>query len=133
MTRREFPKAIKVAAFDRAKGRCEECTARLVPGKFEYDHDLPDGLGGEPTLENCVVRCTSCHNPKTAKHDIPMIAKAKRSRAKHLGAAKPKRAWGGKYRKKVSGEVVLREPEPDPIEEYDLYHGGLSQRKEIVE
>ena len=131
--RREFPKSVKVAAFERAKGKCEDCSAPLYPGKFQYDHDLADGLGGEPTLENCKVRCTNCHGPKTTQHDIPAIAKAKRMKAKHIGATKPKRPWGGRYRKKVSGEVVLRDPDPDPLEDYDLHHGGLQQRKEIVE
>jgi len=105
--RRNFPAKVKAAAFERANGKCESCTGKLYPGRFHYDHDIPDGLGGEPTLDNCVVRCTACHGVKTAKQDIPMIAKADRLKAKHIGA-KPKRPWGGKYRKKVSGEVVLR-------------------------
>lgn len=131
--RREFPRKIKQAAFMRAKGKCEICTARLYPGKYRYDHVLPCALGGEPTLENCQVICSNCDTPKTYGKDIPMIAKADRQRAKHIGATKPKRPWGGKYRKKVSGEVVLRDPPLDPLEEYDLHHGGLQQRKEIVE
>jgi hypothetical protein len=111
MTRREFPKSVKLAAFKRADGRCEECGGRLAVGKFEYDHALADGLSGEPTLENCEVLCANfpgaCHGRKTATHDIPMIAKADRLRAKHIGA-KRKKPWS-KFRKKMSGEVVLRE------------------------
>jgi len=107
MTRREFPKSVKLAAFKRADGRCENCTAKLMPGKFRYNHRLPDALGGEPTLENCEVLCVSCDAPITYGRDIPMIAKADRLRAKHIGA-KRKKPWS-KFRKKMSGEVVLRE------------------------
>lgn len=133
MTRREFPRKVKQAAFMRAKGKCENCTAKLYPGKYRYDHRLPDALGGEPTLDNCWVLCNNCDSPKTYEHDIPAIAKANRIRDKHIGATKPKRPWGGKYRKKMNGDVVLRDPPSDPLEEYDLHHGGLQQRKEIVE
>mgnify|MGYP001283912999 CR=1 FL=1 len=90
--RREFPAKVKAAAFERAKGHCEECTARLYPGKFLYDHQIPDALGGEPTLDNCVVRCSACHAVKTTKEDVPRIAKAVRQRQKHIGA-RPKRKW----------------------------------------
>ncbi len=84
--RREFPKSVKVAAFQRANGKCESCTARLYPGKYEYDHKLADTFGGEPTLENCEVLCSACHGAKTFKSDIPMAAKSNRVRAKHIGA-----------------------------------------------
>ena len=90
MTRREFPARVKAAAFERANGRCEECDARLYPGKFRYDHDLPDYLGGEPTLENCKVRCSNCDSAKTCTEDIPRIAKTKRQQRSHIGAKTPK-------------------------------------------
>lgn len=88
--RREFPAKVKVAAFRRANGHCEKCTARLVPGKLAYDHVLPDWLGGEPTLSNCEVLCDACHGAKTSGEDVPRIAKAKRQRASHLGIRSPK-------------------------------------------
>lgn len=133
MTRRNFPKAVKEAAYERADGKCEECGSRLAPGKFAYDHVLADGLCGEPTLENCAVVCTNCHGRKTRKHDIPAIAKAKRLHAKHIGAKTSRPFPGGrksKWKRKVGGQVVLREA--DPIEDYDLHHGGLQQRKDII-
>lgn len=106
MTRREFPAKVKMAAFKRAKYRCEDCGAPLIAGKFHYDHDIPDGLTGEPTLENCVVRCLNCHGVKTREKDIPTIAKAKRVQAKHIGAKKAKRKMA--YRK-FNGEIVWPE------------------------
>ena len=87
--RREFTAKVKVAAYERAGGGCEECGMPLRVGKFHYDHILPDALGGEPTLANCAVLCSGCHGAKTARQDVPTIAKVKRVRAKHLGAKKP--------------------------------------------
>ncbi len=93
MSRREFTRAIKAAAFQRSAGNCESCTAHLYPGKFAYDHRIPDGLTGEPTISNCVVLCVACHSVKTTKHDVPAIARAKRREAKHIGAKPKGRPW----------------------------------------
>lgn len=86
--RREFSRKIKAQAALRAGGRCENCTARLMTGSYHYDHDTPDGLGGEPTLENCKVLCKSCHSIKTTKQDVPAIAKAKRRERARFGIKK---------------------------------------------
>lgn len=90
--RREFSKQVRRDAFARAAGHCEgrpyggdRCPVKLQIGRFHYDHDIPDGLGGEPTLDNCVVLCIACHSDKTTKRDVPAIAKAKRISDKHLG------------------------------------------------
>jgi 5-methylcytosine-specific restriction protein A len=95
--RREFSKQVKRDAFMRANGCCEakNCGARLSVGKFHYDHEIPDALGGEPTLENCVVLCIACHREKTSRNDIPAIAKTKRIRDRNIGIRKPRtiRAW----------------------------------------
>ena len=111
--RREFPARIKVAAFQRAQGACEGCGARLSVGKYHYDHDTPDGLGGAPTLENCKVLCTVCHSTKTRTGDVPAIAKAKRREARHLGARVSARPMPGsrasKWKRKMDGTVVRRE------------------------
>lgn len=114
MTRREFSRSVKLAAFKRADGRCEECTAYLVPGRFEYDHDLADGLGGEPTLENCIVRCDSCHVRKTASEDVPRMAKADRARRKIMdGEKRTTRPIPGSkasgWRKRMNGQVERRQ------------------------
>ncbi len=91
--RREFTTKIKVQAFADANGHCESCSVRLSTGKFHFDHRIPDGMGGGPTLDNCRVLCVACHSEKTTKSDVPAIAKAKRREAKHIGATKPKRPW----------------------------------------
>jgi hypothetical protein len=78
--RREFSKETKRLVFERAGGHCESCTAPLRPGKFDYDHVIPDALGGEPTPGNCTVLCRACHDLKTFRSDIPAIAKSNRVR-----------------------------------------------------
>jgi 5-methylcytosine-specific restriction endonuclease McrA len=90
MARREFSTGTKASAFHRCGGKCESCGAYLYTGKFHFDHDTPDGLTGEPTLENCKVLCVNCHSEKTRTIDVPRIARAKRREAKHIGAKKPR-------------------------------------------
>lgn len=111
MSRREFPPKVRLAAFQRAAGHCEGCTARLVPGRFHYDHDLSDAMGGEPVLSNCKVLCTACHGTKTATVDIPTIAKSNRVRLKHAGISKASRMPGSRasgWKRKLDGTVVRR-------------------------
>lgn len=102
--RREFSAKVKAAAFLRANGSCEgeRCGARLSIGKYHYDHDNPDGLTGEPTLENCKVLCFACHKVKTKK-DVGDIARAKRRERNHIGATSPKRTIPGK---RFNGEPI---------------------------
>lgn len=101
MTRREFDKPTRRAALARSGNRCEaegalygldagvRCNANLGDG-MHFDHVLPDGLDGEPTLENCGAVCTRCHDWKTRHRDRPAIDKAKRVEEKRLGLRKPK-------------------------------------------
>jgi 5-methylcytosine-specific restriction protein A len=102
--RREFTKRIKLERWQHAKGLCEGCGCRLSPGRFHYDHDLPDALGGEPTFDNCRVLCTACHGAKTGGRDIPAIAKSNRTRNRHLGIKKRTtfRGW-----RRMDGTVVF--------------------------
>jgi 5-methylcytosine-specific restriction endonuclease McrA len=98
MARKEFPKSVKVAALKRCQisdglFACEVCGVAMKAGRIEFDHRIADGLGGEPTLENCVAACTDCHSQKTASNDVPAIARAKRREAKNLGIKTNKRPW----------------------------------------
>jgi 5-methylcytosine-specific restriction enzyme A len=89
MPRKEFSKAVKVQATKRATRDgvtyCEGCG--LPSKRWHYDHENPDGLTGEPTLENCKLLCVPCHATKT-KQDVAAIAKAKRREALNLGVRK---------------------------------------------
>src|SRR5438874_303166 len=90
MARKEFSKLVQRSAFLRADGKCEGCGAKLSVGRFAYDHRIPDGLTGEPTLENCQVLCSPCHRAKT-DIDVADIARAKRRADKHIGVKDPHR------------------------------------------
>jgi 5-methylcytosine-specific restriction endonuclease McrA len=90
--RREFSNRTRLQAWERSGGKCEECGIKLQVGdRREYDHQIPCGLGGDNSLDNCVVLCGPCHSSKTTREDVPRIAKAKRVAAKHSGAWRPKR------------------------------------------
>jgi 5-methylcytosine-specific restriction endonuclease McrA len=97
--RREFPVKVKLAAWERSKRdgkpHCERC-GLLIVGRPDYDHKVPDGLGGEPTLENCQVICWPCHRLKTHEEDRPVMAKADRQKK---AAAGVKRKWNWPKRK----------------------------------
>jgi 5-methylcytosine-specific restriction enzyme A len=109
--RQEFTAKIKAAAALRANGSCEGCTRRLSAGDFHYDHEIPDALGGEPTLQNCRVLCRSCHSTKTTKADVPRIAKAKRNYRSSHGIKKRSSFQtnrDGKFKKRMDGTVEKR-------------------------
>lgn len=89
-TRTEFPQSVRKAAFARCckqapegvenlhgRPQCENCGNELRSGDIVYEHVQPDGLGGEPTLENCKVFCRKvCATKKTVEEDNPRMAKA---------------------------------------------------------
>lgn len=112
MSRTEFSAKVRKAAWERCQGRCEKCAAKLFPGQFDYDHIRPDGLEGEPTLENCQVLCKSCHHQKTIRQDRPIMAKADRVRKKHLGITSAGRSFpssrASPFKRKMDGTVVKR-------------------------
>ena len=77
--RTEFSQKVRKAAFARccinAVPHCEGCGNVVRPGGFIYEHVTPDGLQGEPTLENCKVHCMVCKKTKD-KTDNAIMAKA---------------------------------------------------------
>jgi 5-methylcytosine-specific restriction protein A len=109
--RKEFSDRTRALAFQRANGKCDECGIRLQPGRIAYDHVVPDGLTGDPGLNNCAVLCTTCHREKT-RGDVGRIAKAKRQHARNIGAHKSRNPLpGGKHspwKRKMTGQVVRR-------------------------
>jgi hypothetical protein len=83
--RQEFSQKVRKAAFVRCcrngtipgTPQCENCGLELVSGNIIYEHVTPDGLGGEPTAENCKVFCLKiCATKKTVEEDNPRMAKA---------------------------------------------------------
>ncbi len=112
--RQEFSRKTKAEAFARAKGKCESCSVKIRPGVGpEYDHIIPDAVDGGNDLSNCKVLCFNCHGAKTAKSDVPEIARTKRVRDKHIGAfVKSGRPMPGSkasgIKKKMNGQVERR-------------------------
>jgi 5-methylcytosine-specific restriction protein A len=89
--RAEFSAKTQEQALKRSNRVCEnkKCCAPLSRGKYHFDHVLPDGLGGKPTLANCQVLCIQCHKEKTAKEDVPRIRKADRQKRADDGIKRP--------------------------------------------
>ena len=115
--RTEFTKKTKLAALERAAGRCEgviqdgsRCPNPLVKGQTTHDHIIPDWMGGNNSLENSQVLCRGCDKPKTAT-DAKNRAKVKRIIKKREGTMRPKakiksRGFGGW--RKFNGKIVRR-------------------------
>ncbi|ANL84620.1 HNH endonuclease signature motif containing protein [Rhizobium phaseoli] len=99
MSRREFSRATRQAALKRSGLKCEasgsrygleegqRCNCSLSLG-VQYDHDVPDQLGGDNSLENCRAVCVQCHKIKT-RGDIQQIRKSDRQRDKASGVVRP--------------------------------------------
>ncbi len=106
--RAEFTRKTKVEAFERAGGRCEACTVKIIAGNGpHYDHRIPDAVGGANDLANCQVLCKTCHGLKTAKTDVPAIAKTKATRDKHINAMPKGKGFRGWRR--MNGEIRWRD------------------------
>jgi 5-methylcytosine-specific restriction endonuclease McrA len=81
--RSEFPKSVKLAAWERCGGICEcGCGRKIL--RPEYDHRLEDYVGGSSELSNCVVLDVKCHKLKTAE-SRPEIDKTRRIYEKRAG------------------------------------------------
>jgi len=83
--RTEFPQSVRKAAFARAckpdgVPKCEApgCGKVIRAGHLIFEHVQPDGLGGEPTIDNCKCYCDVCADKKTVEEDNPRMAKADR-------------------------------------------------------
>lgn len=99
MSRREFPRAVKVEIIKRTTRDsvvyCESCG--LPTKRFDIDHKKADGLEIDKTrkltADDGELLCSgsreTCHGRKTAEQDVPAIAKAKRREAAHVGATRP--------------------------------------------
>lgn len=106
MTRRsEFPASVKREALERSKGICEchliphvfnvFCGRPLGPANTFFEHIDCDNLRKDNSLQNCAVLTRTCFRFKTAHHDLPVIAKAKRNFDSHNGIARPRRTLPG--------------------------------------
>jgi 5-methylcytosine-specific restriction protein A len=120
MSRKEFPKAVRVAVIKRATHRvegtnedvqiCENPTCRAIAKRFQIDHIDPDGLTGKPVIENAMLICEPCWKIKNPI-DTSNIAKAKRREAIALGAKQPSgKLQGPQFPKKPAREPKAQLP-----------------------
>lgn len=124
MSRNEFTKPTMREAKRRSGDRCEaygvlyglpagqRCNADMNRTGFRYDHIDPDANSKDNSLENCCVCCPKCHDWKTTKRDIPMIAKTLRMQDKRNSIKKPS-SW------------------PRKPEGYKAFSRGISRAKQL--
>lgn len=117
LTRTEFPLSVKKAAFARAckpdgQPKCEApgCGQMIRAGHLRYEHLQPDGLGGEPTLENCGVWCDVCSDKKTFTEDNPRMSKADRVLKKTFGLRSPRQKIKSRGFEKSSPQRTASRP-----------------------
>lgn len=119
MKRREFSHKIRLVIVARAMNAsgqvvCEGCGQILHMKKYEIDHTIAEALitdKAKPlTAKDGQLLGMCCHRGEDGKtaRDVSDIARAKRRAAKHLGIKPKARGWGSKWKRKVSGETVLR-------------------------
>lgn len=107
MARDEFPKSVKLQAWERCNGRCECGCGWKILGTPHFDHyPVPAAIGGPGTLENCRVLDPKHHKTITDTKDIPAIAKTHRVRDKRLGLRSSKQGFRGW--RKFDGSLVWK-------------------------
>jgi 5-methylcytosine-specific restriction endonuclease McrA len=110
-SRRSLSPLQRLKVFEAAAGRCHLCDQRIQVGdKWDVEHVRPLALGGADDAANMRPAHKDCHKDKT-KADAASWSKAKRMKAKLLGAKKPSRMPGSRdsrFKRKMNGEVVLR-------------------------
>lgn len=102
-----IPPRVRLRVFERAGGRCEQCTRKIGPSdRWQADHVVALVNGGANREGNLRCVCDWCHRVKTAS-DVAEKAAVYRKRVKAVGA-KAKRPWHPTLKKRMNGEVVPR-------------------------
>ena len=112
MKRAEFTAKTQRQMLVRSGGVCEcyrcpgmtACRRPLGPGNTFFEHIVQCEVGGGNTLDNGAALTRTCWKLKTAKQDLPVIAKAKRRRDRHFGIRQRSgfRGW-----RRFNGTVVI--------------------------
>jgi 5-methylcytosine-specific restriction endonuclease McrA len=98
-----IPPRVKLRIIERCGGKCYLTGDDLVPGQIEFEHVLALVLGGENRESNIATANRPAHKFKTCK-DVFEKTKRAKSLKKKFGLG------GSKWKRKVSGETVLRYP-----------------------
>ena len=69
MSSKYIPKALRLAVAEQAKHRCGYClTQEAVSGfEMEYDHLVPQALGGQTLEDNLWLACSYCNDAKNKR------------------------------------------------------------------
>jgi len=114
MTRRRSMTPLRRARiFDAHSGTCHLCGQKIAVGEaWEAEHIIALEISGDDSDANLAPAHVACHRAKTAD-DAGRIAKARRVRAKHIGAHRPKATLPGsrasKWKRRIDGTVVRRD------------------------
>jgi sulfur relay (sulfurtransferase) DsrC/TusE family protein len=54
-------KALKKMVYQRDKGKCRICGAKIDPFNFEIGHNIAHSRGGKLTLKNAILLCPTCN------------------------------------------------------------------------
>jgi 5-methylcytosine-specific restriction endonuclease McrA len=111
--RKRWSAKARLRIFLARDGRCHVCQGRITAGEpWELDHVIALALGGDDEEHNLApAHKKGCHAGKTAKEDVPAIAKAKRRQIAHLGASAPKRPIQSRGFAKAPKQHGARKPE----------------------
>jgi 5-methylcytosine-specific restriction endonuclease McrA len=111
--RRKLSTRDRLAVWEEHRGVCCICAAKIQVGEaWIVEHRRALELGGADTRENMAPAHERCARAKT-KDDHARTAKAKRVKAKHIGAKAPSRnplpgSRNSKWKRKMDGSVVPR-------------------------
>ena len=111
--RRRISTRERVDIFNRNGGVCHLCNLRIDAGQeWDVSHDTPLELGGDDEGDNLKPAHRRCHRHHTATVDVPVIRKAQRKEARHLGAKQSRNPLpfgrNSKLKRKLDGSVVKR-------------------------
>lgn len=112
MSRKRRTGLQRTRIFDAHRGKCCLCGLKIdtLKQKWILEHLKPLWLGGADDESNLAPAHFHCAIEKT-KAEAPVKAKSDRIRARHIGIRKPSKfacSRQSKFKRKISGEVVLR-------------------------
>ena len=110
------PARVRVRVFDRAKGKCQECTREIGTGdRWICDHIVALINGGENRERNLRCICDWCDKSIKTPADVAVKSKVARTRKAHLGL-KPRSSLSHPHLKRtMSGKIVDRRT-GEPVE-----------------